>query len=80
MRDASNHAERRETMITRRLFCGCLAGGLSFAATAVPQSPECAVVTPDRQKATAPEDAIAQLKAGNERFTAGKSVNYDLMC
>src|SRR6266849_3990357 len=69
-----------ETMITRRLFCGCLAGGLPFAATAVhSQSPECAVSTPDRQSSTAPDDAIARLKAGNERFTAGRSVNCDLM-
>jgi carbonic anhydrase len=67
-------------MITRRLFCGCLAGGLPFAATAVhAELLECAVFTPDRQKSTAPDDAIAQLKAGNERFTAGKSVNCDLM-
>src|SRR5215218_4112954 len=67
-------------MLTRRLFCGCLAGGLSFAATAAhAQSIECAVFTPDRQKSTAPDDAIARLKAGNERFTAGKSVNCDLM-
>ena len=67
-------------MITRRLFCGCLAGGLPFAATAVhAQSLECAVFTPDRQKSTTPEDAIARLKAGNERFTAGKSINCDLM-
>jgi carbonic anhydrase len=67
-------------MITRRLFCGCLAVGLPLAATAVhAQSPECAVFTPDRQKSTSPDDAIALLKAGNERFTAGKSVNCDLM-
>jgi carbonic anhydrase len=67
-------------MITRRLFCGCLAGGLALTATAVhAQSPECAVFTPDRQKATTPDDAIARLKAGNERFTAGKSINCDLM-
>ncbi len=67
-------------MLTRRLFCGCLAGGLTFAATAVhAQSLECAVFTPDRQKSTAPDDAIARLKAGNERFTSGKSVNCDLM-
>jgi carbonic anhydrase len=67
-------------MITRRLFCGCLAVGLPLAATAVhAQSPECAVFTPDRQKATSPDDAIARLKAGNERFTTGKSVNCDLM-
>ena len=67
-------------MLTRRLFCGCLAGGLSLTATAAhAQSPECAVFTPDRQKSTAPDDAIARLRAGNERFTAGKSVNCDLM-
>src|SRR5436309_13227310 len=66
-------------MMTRRLFCGCL-GGLPFAATAVhAQALECAVFTPDRQKSTAPDDAIALLKAGNERFTAGKSINCDLM-
>ena len=67
-------------MITRRLFCGCLAGAVPFAAAAVhAQSLQCAVFTPDRQNSTAPDDAIAQLKAGNERFTAGKSVNCDLM-
>jgi carbonic anhydrase len=67
-------------MITRRLLCGCLAGGLSAAATAVhAQSLECAVFTPDRQKSTAPDEAIARLKAGNERFMAGKSINCDLM-
>ena len=67
-------------MITRRLFCGCLAAAIPFAATAAQaQSTECAVFTPDRQKSTTPDDAIARLKAGNERFTAGKSVNCDLM-
>jgi carbonic anhydrase len=67
-------------MITRRLFCGCLAASLPFAATAVhAQSLECAVFTPDRQKSTTPDDAIARLKAGNERFATGKSVNCDLM-
>ena len=66
-------------MLTRRLFCGCLAA-LPLASTAAhAQSNECAVFTPDRQKSTAPDDAIARLKAGNERFTAGKSVNCDLM-
>jgi carbonic anhydrase len=57
-----------------------MAAGLSFAATAAhAQSQECAVFTPDRQKSTSPDDAIARLKAGNERFGAGKSVNCDLM-
>src|SRR5437660_3076599 len=67
-------------MITRRLLCGCLAAGLPFAGTAVhAQLLECAVFTPDRQKSTAPDDAIARLQAGNDRFTAGRSVNCDLM-
>src|SRR5215218_5998308 len=67
-------------MITRRFLCGCLAGALPFAKTVVQaQSLECAVFTPDRQKATAPDEAISRLKAVNERFTAGKSTNCDLM-
>jgi carbonic anhydrase len=67
-------------MISRRLFCGCMAAGLSAMATgAHAQSQQCAVFTPDRQKATTPDDAIALLKAGNERFLAGKSVNCDLI-
>jgi carbonic anhydrase len=66
-------------MITRRLVCGCLAGGISAAATAVrAQSLECAVFTPDRQKWTTPDEALARLKAGNERFTDGKSISCDL--
>jgi carbonic anhydrase len=57
-----------------------VAGGLSFAAAAAhAQSLECAVFTPQRQKDTSPDQAFALLKAGNERFTAGKSVNCDLM-
>eukprot|EP01035_Chromulina_nebulosa_P035157 gene35157-47237_t len=51
----------RQPMISRRLFCGCLAGGRN------------------RQKSTAPDEALARLKAGNERFTAGKSINCNLM-
>ena len=67
-------------MITRRLFCGCLAGALPFAATAAhAQSTECAVFTPDRQKSIAPDEAFARLRAGNERFISGKSINCDLM-
>jgi carbonic anhydrase len=67
-------------MISRRLFCGCLAAGLSAVAVgAHAQSQECTVFTPDRQKAISPDDAIARLKAGNERFSVGKSVNCDLL-
>jgi carbonic anhydrase len=71
---------QRQTMITRRLFCGCVGGALSFAATAAhAQSSECAVFNPERQKSITPDEAIARLKAGNERFTAGKSIHCDLM-
>jgi len=66
-------------MITRRLFCGCLAALPLISTAAHAQSSECAVFTPDRQKSTAPDEAFARLKAGNERFTAGKSINCDLM-
>jgi carbonic anhydrase len=67
-------------MMTRRLFCGCVALAAPLAATAArAQSPDCAVFTPDRQKAISPDEAIARLKAGNDRFTAGRSINCDLM-
>ena len=67
-------------MITRRFAVGSLALAAPFIATAArAQSTECAVFTPDRQKAVSPDEALARLKAGNERFVAGKTVNCDLM-
>jgi carbonic anhydrase len=66
-------------MITRRLFCGCLAAALPFASAHAQSSGECAVFTPERQKATAPDQAIARLKDGNARFMAGRPINCDLM-
>ncbi len=66
-------------MITRRLFCECVAGALPYAATAARAESGCTVFTPERQSTTTPDGAIALLKAGNERFAAGKSTNCDLM-
>lgn len=66
-------------MISRRLFCGCLATAGSFAATHVRAQTECAVFTPDRQKQTTPDEALERLKQGNERLLAGKSIHCDLM-
>lgn len=67
-------------MLTRRNFCGCLLGSLPLIATAAhAQQPECAVFTHTRQEETSPDDAIALLKAGNERFVGGHSINCDLM-
>ncbi len=66
-------------MLTRRLFCSCMAAAVPFAATAVSAHSECMVFTPDRQKNTTPDEAIALLKQGNERVLAGKSNNCDLV-
>jgi carbonic anhydrase len=66
-------------MFTRRSFCGCLAVAVPFAATTVQAQSECAVFTPERQKNTTPDQAIALLKQGNERMLAGKSINCDLV-
>jgi carbonic anhydrase len=70
-------------MLNRRSFCGCaslaLLGGLQATSAARAGSAECAVFTPARQKEVSPMEAIARLKAGNERFVGGKTVNCDLM-
>ena len=66
-------------MISRRLLC-CGAAALPFAAVAgTALAQECAVYTTDRQKSVSLDDAINMLKAGNERFIAGKSINCNLM-
>jgi len=63
------------------MFCGCLPFAFAgFSATAArAEAPECTVYTHQMQAALSPDDAINLLKAGNERFIAGKSVNCDLM-
>jgi carbonic anhydrase len=66
-------------MMSRRLLC-CGAAALPFAAIAeTAAAQDCAVYTPARQASVSPGDAIGLLKAGNERFTAGKSINCNLM-
>lgn len=69
-------------MLSRRAFCSCASFALvsGFAATGALAKPvECAVMTPRRQSAMSPDDAIAQLKEGNTRFVSGKIVNCNLM-
>jgi carbonic anhydrase len=67
-------------MLGRRLFCGCLAAGASFVANAAhAASEECLVFTPERLSAISPSQAIERLKAGNDRFVSGKTINCDLM-
>jgi len=36
-------------------------------------------MTTDRQSAVSPQDAIARLKEGNDRFASGKTINCNLM-
>ena len=68
-------------MLNRRMFCGCAGAAVftGFTSAAHAQSAECAVFTPARQKEVSPDEAIARLKAGNERFLGNKSVNCNLM-
>ena len=67
-------------MLSRRSFCGCvtlsLAAASAFGTRAM--AAECAVMTPERQDLT-PDQAIARLKAGNERLVGGKTINCDLV-
>ena len=71
-------------MTSRRQFfatAGALATvATTTATTAIAQSggEACAVFTKDRQGKTTPDEALKRLKDGNERFTAGKTINCDL--
>jgi carbonic anhydrase len=67
-------------MLSRRHFCcsGLIAGSLltldrAFAAD------QCAALTQERQAALSPDDALAKLKAGNERFASRNMRNCDLL-
>jgi carbonic anhydrase len=66
-------------MISRRSLC-CGAATLPLVAVASPAAgDECAVWTSQARKSLTLTDAIRLLKEGNDRFTAGKSVNCDMM-
>lgn len=67
-------------MLSRRHFCcsGLIAGSLltldrAFAAD------QCAALTQERQAALNPDDALAKLEAGNERFVSRNMRNCDLI-
>lgn len=55
------------------------AGAALAAATTARAQDTCAVFTPATQAATTPDQALARLKQGNERFVSGKTVQCDLM-
>jgi len=67
-------------MLSRRHFCyaGTLVGttaafGRAFAAD------QCAVPTQERQAAMSPDDALKELRAGNDRFLSQNMRNCDLL-
>ncbi len=63
---------------SRRNVLGATAAVTVLGAIGARADDACEVVSADRQKATTPEAALAALKAGNERFVSGKTVNCDL--
>jgi len=65
-------------MYSRRAFVMSTALSLAAAGGAKAQD-ACAVFTPERQKATTPQDALRMLQEGNARFVSGKTINCDLM-
>ncbi len=65
-------------MLTRRLFCGCLAASTAFVATEASAQAVCEVFTPARQKGISPDEALTRLQEGHARFMEGKTINCDL--
>jgi carbonic anhydrase len=67
-------------MLSRRHFCcaGILAGTTAAFDGAL-AADSCAVQTRERQAALSPEDALSELKAGNERFLSQAMRNCDLL-
>lgn len=68
-------------MISRRqaLASGTALAALASASATLAKNQTCAVFTKDSQSVTTPDQALARLKEGNERFASGKTVNCDLM-
>lgn len=67
-------------MLTRRTFCGCVLGSLTLPlAGQTAQASDCAVVTREFQQSITPQEVLASLKEGNERFLAGHTAHCDLL-
>lgn len=67
-------------MLSRRHFCcsGLVAGSLLSFDRAL-AADQCTTLTQDRQAALNSDDALAKLKAGNERFVSRNMRNCDLL-
>lgn len=67
-------------MLSRRFVCGSLTLAAPFlVGTHTARAADCQVFTKERQLALSPDEGLARLKAGNDRFIAGTAVNCDLM-
>jgi carbonic anhydrase len=69
-------------MPTRRGFIAAMPVAAAAAASSrafAASNDECAVFTPERQRATTPGDALRLLQEGNARFVAGKTINCDMV-
>lgn len=66
-------------MISRRQVITSSTALAMFGAASKAQATSCAVFEKSSQAATSPEQALARLKQGNERFASGKTINCDLM-
>ncbi|WP_395685638.1 carbonic anhydrase family protein [Caenimonas koreensis] len=76
--------ERRRFLTSTGFFaaasvCGCASQSTTPASNVAGTSPACRTFDKSRQAAVSPDEALALLKQGNNRFTAGASVNCDLM-
>ncbi len=67
----------RRGLLRSTAAAGYTIAAAPFLAAAAYAQTGCAVFTPERQKATAPDEAIALLKQGNERLLAGRPENCD---
>lgn len=67
-------------MLSRRHFCcsGAIAASLLTAERAF-AADQCEAFTKASQSAITPDEALAKLKEGNERFVSGRLLNCDLM-
>ena len=67
-------------MLSRRHFC-CAAAliGTTVTPRKAFATDQCAALTRERQAAVTPEDALNELKAGNERFLSQNMRNCDLL-
>lgn len=66
-------------MLSRRHFCAGALVGTTVTFRKAFATDQCAALTRERQAAVTPDDALKELKAGNERFLSQNMRNCDLL-